>query len=825
MAMPRHPPASAVPAVSPGAGGESALAPYRAKRSFGQTAEPSGAATLLSGARYLIQKHDASRLHYDLRLELGGVLLSWAVTRGPSYDPRDKRLAVRTEDHPLDYGGFEGTIPKGQYGGGTVMLWDIGSWEPLGDPHQGLAKGKLAFRLHGKRLHGRWALVRMRTRERKKNENWLLIKERDEFAGTEPDLLDHETSSVQSGRSMQQIAAGAMPVPAKSLLRRNSPAFAPPALATLVDTPPAGKDWLFEIKYDGYRALIAADGEAVRIYTRSGLDWTDRYPAIAAAIAALDLPATLLDGEITVIGRNGVTDFGALVVALEGRNPTPLTCFLFDILVYKAKDVRPQPLARRRGLLQRLLGIPAPEAPLQLSETFSGNADALLAAACVNGLEGLIAKRSTAPYRPGRHLDWLKIKCHHGQEFVIIGFGPSTKPSRPFSSLLMGVQERDGLRYAGRVGSGFSTATLGQLATWRDENRRAGPVCSVPASLRRGVVWVKPVLVAEIAFAGWTPDGLIRHGRFIGLRGDKPETEARREMPKPEAMLHITHPDKPVYPGAGLTKADLASYVQRVAPLMWPFMKGRFLSMVRCPDGVGRPCFFQRHLAAGFGKAWGEQEFSGAGGRTERYIYPVSQAALTDAVQMGTLEFHLWGSRRDKPDIPDRLVFDLDPDPDLPFSDVRSAAIRLRDVLEALGLASLPMLSGGKGIHLIVPLRRQHDFSVIKDFSGNVAQRLAADAPARFVATMSKAKRHGRIFIDYFRNEVSATAIAPYSPRARAAAGVAWPCSWDELTQYEAADAMTIPHVLEALEARSSPWAGTEPQTLSIAAMRAAAKR
>ncbi|HVE23067.1 MAG TPA: DNA ligase D [Acidocella sp.] len=822
MATPRPLPRSGMPAKSPGA--EAALAPYRAKRRFGQTAEPSGAIVLPAGARYLIQKHDARRLHYDFRLELDGVLLSWAVTRGPSYDPHDKRLAVRTEDHPLDYGNFEGTIPQGQYGGGTVMLWDTGSWEPLGDPHEGLAKGKLAFRLHGKRLHGRWALVRMRPRDREKTENWLLIKERDEFAGTEPDLLDRETSSVQSGRSMPQIAAGAMPAPTAPRAKGDPPAFAPPALATLVEAPPAGKDWLFEIKYDGYRALIAADGEAVRIYTRSGLDWTDRYPAIAAAVAALGLPATLLDGEITVIGRNGVTSFGALVAALEGRSPAPLSCFLFDILVHKAKDVRQQPFTRRRALLQRLLGAPKPEAPLQLSESFSGDGNKLLAAACAHGLEGLIAKRADAPYRPSRHLDWLKIKCRQGQAFVIIGFAPSTKPSRPFSSLLMGVREAGGLRYAGRVGTGFSQDTLGQLAAWRDANRRDDPACPVPALLRRGVVWVKPELVAEIAFADWTQDGLIRQGRFIGLRGDKPATEAR-EMPKSDAVPHITHPDRAIYPEAGLTKADLAAYVQRAAPLMWPYLKDRFVSLVRCPDGVGPSCFFQRRLAAGFGKAWGEQEVSGAGGKTGRYIYPQSQEALIDAVQMGTLEFHLWGARRDKPDIPDRLVFDLDPDPDLPFAEIRSAAMRLREVLAALGLESLPLLSGGKGIHVVVKLRRQHDFATIKDFCGNIAQRLAADEPARFVATMSKAKRHGRIFIDYFRNEAGATAIAPYSPRARGAASVAWPCRWSALAQYEAADAMTIPRAQEALQTHTDPWAGTEPQSLSAAALRAAAAR
>ncbi len=801
------------------------LATYRAKRRFSETAEPSGEARLKPGARYLIQKHAARRLHYDFRLELDGVLLSWAVTRGPSYDPHDKRLAVRTEDHPLDYADFEGTIPKGQYGGGTVMLWDTGTWEPLGDPREGLKNGKLAFVLHGKRLHGKWALVRMRPREKETRENWLLIKEHDQYEGSEPDLLEREVTSVKTGRTMEQIAANA-PV----WRRSDPPAFIAPALATLVETPPAGDGWLFEIKYDGYRAIIAADGQEVRIYTRSGLDWTARYPAIAEVVAALALPAALLDGEIVVIGKDGVTDFGMLVGALEGRINAPISCFLFDVLVYQGEDVRPQPLRQRRALLERLLGRPPRNAPLQLSESFTGDGATLFKTACQHGLEGLIAKRAEAPYRSGRHMDWLKLKCHHGQEFVIIGFAPSDKPARPFSSLLMAVREGEELRYAGRVGSGFSDETLRRLAAWRDRHRRKQPPCEVPAPMRRGVVWVKPELVAEIVFADWTPDGMIRHGRFVGLREDKPEEEIEREMPQPpkpqpaaEPALRITHPDRIVYPQAGLSKKELALYIQRAAPLMWPFVRDRFLSLVRCPEGVGETCFFQRHRVPGFGEDWGEQAYTSGKGHTERYLYPVSAQALLVAVQMGVMEFHLWGSRRDKPDVPDRLVFDLDPDPGLAFAEVRSAAARLRDVLSALGLASLPMLSGGKGIHVIVPLRRQYDFAVVKEFCGNVARRLAEDAPARFTATMSKAQRHGKIFIDFFRNEAGSTAIAPYSPRARESASVAWPCGWDELDGFAEAHEVTIPRAMELLAAYKDPWADVPAQRLTKASLRAVA--
>jgi bifunctional non-homologous end joining protein LigD len=799
--------------------GAPSLAPYRAKRRFDETREPRGG-TAAAGARYLVQKHDATRLHYDFRLELDGVLLSWAITRGPSYDPKDKRLAVRTEDHPLEYGSFEGAIPKGNYGGGTVMLWDTGSWEPIGDPRKGLAEGKFAFRLHGERLRGRWALVRMRPRAGEKRENWLLIKERDELAGTHADLLETGTSSIVSGRTMEQIAhAGG--VWARKDDATKLPAFIAPALATLVDTPPHGKDWLFEVKYDGYRALIATDGANVRIYTRSGLDWTARFPDIAASVAALKLRGTLLDGEIVVIGKNGITDFGALVAALEDGS-TALSCFLFDILTHDGKDLRKHALKARKAALRRLIGTQPTSAPLQISEDFSGDGEALLQITCAHGLEGLIAKRTTAPYRSGRHADWLKIKCHHGQEFVILGFSASGK-SRPFASLLMGLRENGALRYAGRVGSGFSDAALARLAAWRDAHRRPTPACDVPAAMRRGVTWVKPELVAQIAFAGWTPDGLIRHGRFSGLREDKPSTEVGTEMPKPLAVVNISHPDRVIYPDSGLTKADLAAYIQRAAPLMLPYVTDRFVSLVRCPEGAAGECFFQRHPTAGFGKAWLSQDFLNPKGKHETYVYCKSAAALLAAVQMGVLEFHIWGSRRDAPEKPDHIVFDLDPDPALGFDIVKQAAKRLRDVLEALELTSLPMLSGGKGIHVVVPLQRQHKFPVVKQFSAAVARRMAADAPGRFVAAMSKAKRTGRIFIDYFRNDVGATAIAPYSPRARPTGAVAWPCSWAELEQHESAQAMTITRALQAISADENGWSAYEGlrQTLTAATLRA----
>jgi len=802
---------------------DDALTRYRAKRRFDETPEPKGeiSAKAAPGALYLIQKHDATRLHYDFRLELNGVLLSWAVTRGPSYSLKDKRLAVRTEDHPLDYGKFEGTIPKGNYGGGTVMLWDTGTWEPQGSAEQGLKDGKLAFILHGERLKGRWALVRMRPREKEKNENWLLIKEKDELANTHEHLLEEAGTSVVSGRRMQDIAVGDAVWEGKAK-SANLPGFAEPMLATLWDAPPSGEEWIFEIKYDGYRTLIAADGSAVKIYTRSGLDWTARFPNVAQAVAALNLKAILLDSEIVVLDKAGRSDFGALVNALEAGK-TPFTCFAFDVLTHDGKDLRKEPLKKRKQVLKKLLGDAGKTSTLQYSEDFTGNGEAMLKTACAHGLEGIIAKRADRPYCAGRGEDWLKIKCGHAQEFIVIGFAPSSK-RRAFSSLLLAVREDGKLRYTGRVGSGFSETSLAQLAEWRDAHIAREAACDVPAPIRKQVIWVKPELTVQIEFAGWTPDGLVRQGRYTGVREDKPAKEVKAEMPKPKVTeINVSHPDKVLYPEDRVTKGDIAAYIQTAAPFMLPYIENRFVSMIRSPDGIGKKGFFQRHPSPGFGADWRSQEFTNHDGKTETYIYFEKPDALLSAVQMNALEFHIWGSRRDEVDKPDRIVFDLDPDPSVDFTAVKEAAFRLRDVLQALQLESLPLLSGGKGIHVVVPVQRQHEFPVIKRFSAAVAARLTADQPEKYVATMSKVKRTGKIFIDHFRNELGATAIAPYSPRARPGAAVAWPVDWAGLENVTAANAINIEKAKGMLESGENGWAeyGKISQPLSQAAIRA----
>jgi bifunctional non-homologous end joining protein LigD len=801
------------------------LAAYHAKRDFSTTAEPPGEAGK-SGKTlsYLIQKHDATRLHYDFRLELDGVLKSWAVTRGPSLDPHDKRLAVQVEDHPLDYGTFEGTIPKGEYGGGTVMLWDRGSWFPIGDPHEGLQAGQLKFELSGERLKGRWVLVRMRGKAKEKRENWLLIKEHDEYESAEALPLDAGTS-IATGRSMEDIAGGVKPPakPAKAKSRASKlPEFVEPALATLVDALPDDGGWLFEIKYDGYRALIAANGAEVCIHTRTGLDWTAKFPEIGAAIAALDLDRALIDSEIVALDDAGRSSFSLLQQRLQaGRGG--LSCFAFDLLSLKGRNLQSQPLSQRKKTLQTLLA-KSTEGPVFFSEAFDPqDSKALFDECCKRGLEGLIAKRSDGPYVPGRHPVWLKIKCGHRQELIIIGWSKS-KNNREFSSLLLGVRENGVLRYAGRVGTGFDAAMLARLKSRLDELRIDTPPAPIPREFRRDADYVAPVLVAEIAFAGWTHDGLVRQARFLGLREDKRAMDVVREQPADPASLEpakplagkiagitISHPGKILYDSvlhesSGITKRAIAEYLDAAGPMISRFAANRFVSLVRCPRGQGKTAFFQRHLQPGLEQHWLTREVLHKASHPETYMYFRDPAALVEAAQMDVLEFHIWGSRIDRPEKPDRIVFDLDPAPELKFTAIRDAALHLREILLALNLESLPLLTGGKGIHVIVPVEPTQDFATVKQFSGRLAERVAEAEPDKYVATMSKAKREGRIFIDYFRNDWSASAIAPFSPRNRPGAPVAWPVQWDDLKRSHSVSATTLPEAKARLDKGEMPW-------------------
>ena len=885
------------------------LQTYRRKRDFAVTREPSGTEVAASGKgdangetlSFCVQKHDATRLHYDFRIEWDGVLKSWAVTRGPSLDPADKRLAVRTEDHPLGYGEFEGTIPKKQYGGGTVMLWDRGSWEPREDPDVGFKKGSLKMRLAGKKMKGDWALVRMKSRNGEKHENWLLIKEKDDEVDRRGNLLKADRS-VKTDRTMsaianadetlddnafrgaprarkvaakqsraateaarERLADGTVPdadrdAPPKrgrsSKAAQKSvgilPAFVEPQLATLAEDAPEGEEWLSEMKYDGYRVQIAIGGSQAKLFTRSGKDWTDKFTGIATSALSLDCDSALIDGEVVAFDHTGRTDFSTLQVAL--KSGAPLACFCFDLLSLDRTDLRKRPLVERKVALRDLLGNGEGGSVLLYSEHVKGHGAAVLKSLCANGHEGIVAKQADAPYRSGRTRAWLKVKCSRRQEFVVGGFSPSDKAGRPFSSILVGVYNGKDLVYRGRVGSGFTEATLNALKeTFDGLARKTSPFSALPAEIARGATFITAKPVAEIEFAELTADGHIRHGVFKGMREDKLAKEVTDETPKPLdnrsenaayrasrlpgkiksksengageqvvdpteptrpskartaikiAGVRITHPDRVVFTEHRVTKGAIAQYYEAVSERLLTYGGDRPLSLVRCPEGPTKHCFFQKHASRGFPSAMNVVTIPEKDGGTAQYLSVVSAAGLIGAVQMNALEFHIWGSRNDTLERPDRLVFDLDPDESLDFSDVKNAAFDLRDRLADVGLETFALVTGGKGVHIVAPLERRQNWDELKAFARGFAHAQATAEPKRFVATMSKAKRKGRIFIDWLRNERGATAVAPYSTRSRAGSPVAMPVSWDELAKLEAANCFFPATVIERLSL-PDPW-------------------
>ncbi|WP_019515656.1 DNA ligase D [Sphingomonas sp. Mn802worker] len=766
------------------------LARYNAKRDFTRTAEPAGTLAKDHGNSFVVQKHDATRLHWDFRLEVDGVLKSWAVTRGPSLDPDEKRLAVRTEDHPLDYGAFEGTIPEGEYGGGTVMLWDRGTWSPIkGKSAKDLDAGHLHFVLDGERMRGEWLLIRLKPLAKEKRENWLLRKIGDAAAGGTDTLVETALTSVSTGRTMQEIAEGKKqkrkPVRKKAAQPAALPAFTQPQLCALVDTVPTGTAWLHEVKYDGYRALVAVAGEKAKVFTRSGLDWSDKFPGIAAAAAALDVRSALIDGEIVAF-KDGRPDFSTLKDAIASGGE--MTMFAFDLLALDGEDLTALPTIERKARLQAVIG---DDARLHYAEHVVGSGEQLLDKMCAEALEGVVSKRADARYHGGRSSDWLKIKCTRRQEFVILGWLPSTK-KRGFKSLLLGVHDGGKLRYAGKVGTGLTQALMNDLREQLDARARKTAPVDAPRAMVRGAHWVRPDLVAEIAFTETTPDGLLRHPSFLGLRGDKAASEVLLEQPRPLAAkpapsVKITNRDRVIDPDAKVTKGDLANYYTAVAAIMLPWSGHRPISLVRCPQGRAKQCFFQKHDAGSFGDAVHRVAVAEKDGAQEDYLWIDDAAALLTCVQMGTIEFHGWGSRVDALERPDRMIFDLDPDEGLNFAETKKAAEFVRDQLGEIGLASFPLLSGGKGIHVVVPLTPKADWPAVHDFAERFARALAQADPVRFVANMSKTKRKGRIFIDYLRNGRGSTAIMPYSARARAGAPVAAPVTWSELRDLDTA--------------------------------------
>lgn len=876
---------------------ERALVHYNDKRDFDVTNEPPGRAGRAADEHsFVVQKHAARRLHYDFRLELDGVLKSWAVPKGPSLSPKDKRLAVQTEDHPIDYRDFEGTIPEGQYGAGAVIVWDRGRWEPIGDPHEGLRKGHLEFQLEGEKLEGRYTLVRLGKKsdadERSGKSNWLLIKRSDEHVreGEGANVVARAPRSLLTGRSIEDVKAGAPPTfaaPAnrsapprgarreREISRARSkidpiPAFGSiaPALATLVEDVPRGAandPWVFEIKYDGYRALTTLDEGRVRIASRRGNDWTARFPEIAAAIATVRARTAIFDGEIAYVDANGRTDFQHLQNAIGGRpeDRAKLTYFVFDLLYYDGRDLRDEPLATRKDYLRTILA--GEGAPLRFGEHFEGDGAAFLREARALRLEGIVAKRADRPYPSGRGRDWLKIKCAERQEFVVAGFTPPKGERQGIGALLLSVRDGRKYRYVGKVGTGFSHKMLRELdarlrALVDDAERPVG------APKVRGDVWVRPELVCEVRFSEWTHDGVLRQSTFEGLRDDKKPEEVVRERaasarfvraasstpsrrPKATRPAHastsarataartsasstsprvlgvrITHPNRVVDTSTGLTKLDLVRYHEAVAKEFIVWARRRPLMLVRCtsawtaetlatPAGA-RPkhCFVQRHGGRGLTEAGIGHARVG----NEPVLYVTKAADVVALAQFNAIEFHGWGARLPKIETPDWVVFDLDPDEGLPFSAVVDAAFEVRESLAQIGLLGFVKTTGGKGLHVMVPLRprdardardARDDWDTIRAFAAWVAETFATQAPSRYVATMTKAKRTGKVFIDHFRNASRATAILPYSPRAKPGAPVAMPVAWDELRHVDPEEftVRTVPDIIA--RRRDDPWA------------------
>lgn len=818
-----------------------ALASYRKKRNFTATSEPRGKRPKTkAGNSYLIQKHAARRLHYDLRLELDGVLKSWAVTRGPSLVAGDKRLAVQVEDHPLEYGEFEGTIPKGEYGGGTVLLWDRGSWNPIGDPHHGLEKGHLEFELRGEKLAGRWHLVRLAGKPREKRLNWLLIKADDEAArpAKGADVLVDQPASVSSGRAIEEIAdetpgqpssngkikqtsaAASQPTTAgfdlaklKGAKQASLPDFVEPTLATLVRKAPTGQRWLHEIKFDGYRIQARIEAGRIRLRTRSGLDWTDRFgKELMTELHALPLASALIDGEVVVENASGASEFSALQAVLAEGHTDGFRFYAFDLLHLDGFDLRQVALVRRKALLKRLL--PNELSIVRFSEHFDQDGDMILKHACRLSLEGLVSKLRNAPYRSGRDKSWVKSKCSERQEFVVAGFVPSTTSRRAVGSLLLGYYEGELLRYAGRVGTGFSTAIAAKLHAQLDGlSKVKSPFADrLTADEARQVRYVQPTLVAEVEFRGWTTDHRLRHASFRGLRDDKPAREIVHEEvtdlgPKrPARSLKLTHPDRLYWPDAGVTKEGLANYYADVWQWMAPFIVARPLSLVRCPAGIQGECFFQKHAWQGLSRnihVVPDPQDPAAG----QLLTIDDLDGLIGLVQAGVLEIHPWEASMTALEQPDMLIFDLDPDANVGWLEVVGAAREIGDRLRALEVAAFVKTSGGKGLHVVAPLTPRAGWADVRAFAKGLAEAMAADSPDRFVATATKSKRSGKIFVDYLRNSRGATAVAPYSSRARPGAPASMPLSWDELGEGLGPAYFNISNTMARLaNLQTDPW-------------------
>lgn len=824
------------------------LKQYREKRDFAETPEPRGQrAAPGGGRRFVVQKHAASHLHYDFRLELDGVLKSWAVPKGPSLDPEKRVLAIEVEDHPLEYGDFEGTIPKGQYGGGTVMVWDRGTWKPIGDPRAGYRAGRLKFELFGEKLRGTWNLVRTgRAAESGPKSHWLLMKRPDDFARAADGVTELSPVSVKSGRDLDEIAGDAPPKRTTRGERSKSRTKAAPdialkelagakraaqprsiqvPLAQAVDNVPEGDRWLHEVKFDGYRMIALIDDGRVRLMSRNGNDWTERFSEVAAAVRELPMNSAIVDGEIVALNARGAADFQRLQSAIKSRGGVRLNYFLFDLPFCDGFDLRKTPLLQRRAALAALLARQPKDGVLRFSDHVVGNGRRVGEEARKLRLEGIVSKRIDSAYHAGRHPTWRKYKCRNRQEFVIGGFTDPEGTRVGFGALLLGTfDQRSALTFRGRVGTGFDQKLLKDLHKKLVELEiKKCPFESPPRVPRTH--WVRPELVAEVEFAEVTQDGFVRQAAFQGLREDKAakdvvleQAHSIAEKPakkspvivsggerEPVGGVALSHPDKVLYPDRGITKRMLAEYYETVAELMLPHVADRPLMLVRCPNGVGKPCFVQKHASSALPAAIRTIPIKDSTG-ISRHVVLDDAKGLISLAQLGVLEIHTWGARADNVERPDRITIDLDPAPDVTWAVVRAAAKELRELLADQGLQSFAKLTGGKGVHVVAPIERCANWERVSEFCRQVAISLAQRAPTRYIATMSKAKRTGRIFVDYLRNQRGATAIAPYSTRARPGALLALPVSWDELESTTGPDALDFIRSPDAIRQRDDPW-------------------
>ncbi|MDP1604891.1 MAG: DNA ligase D [Legionella sp.] len=809
------------------------LEKYNQKRNFKKTAEPKGKITRDKNNLFIIQKHAASHLHYDFRLELNGVLKSWAVPKGPCLDPTVKRLAIHVEDHPVAYGSFEGIIPKGEYGGGTVMLWDKGKWHSLDeDALKAYEKGHLRFELQAKKLKGRWDLIRFKEKE------WFLIKYKDEYAKPldDYDISEELPNSVASDQSMDEIAdnykkiwtkRGLKEAPSKagvvipsSLKASKFPEKISPQLATLVDEPPKGDTWIHEIKFDGYRILAFKEGDTVTMKSRNNIDWTRNFKQVVNAIKELPVKNAILDGEIVLLDAQQKSSFQLLQNAIKGDKEAPFIYYIFDLIYYDKFELKNLSLLERKKMLSALIG--EDSSLLRFSHHIVGEGQEVFEKSCEAGLEGIISKRISSPYIEKRSKSWVKVKCIKRQEFVIGGYSLPRGARSYFGSLYLGVYNDDAeLIYCGNVGTGFTDESLrGVFEALKKNQSENNPFNTKPPGSKKAI-WLNPLLVAEVEFIEWTNEGHLRHPSFQGLRYDKKATSIKKEHEVPVTTIKqrsvktkeksssfvISNPDKILYPGDGVTKQDLLNYYDEISDFILPYIKNRPLSLVRCPDNYEK-CFYQKHFNNSTPKALKSIPIkSTTDNQIEPYIYLTNKEGLLSLVQMGVLEIHPWGSTNKKLEYPDILIFDLDPGPDVAWKAVVKAAFEIKKYLEELHLTPFVKTTGGKGLHVEVSIKPQFNWEEIKEFTRAFVQLLEKINPEAYISKMTKAKRGGKIFIDYLRNQRGATAIAPYSSRARKKATVATPIEWDELTSNINDTFYTVQTLpLRLRELKKDPW-------------------